>query len=200
MKHYLKNVWLALAGRTPYGEERAEDCAACKQLQDAARAQEALVRNLDVARVHAEQKVKEYQALMEGLRRHLHERALQIEDRRRDFAAAIETLRKQHRQQLEELERQNESLRDTIDDLQERLRRTVADVGRDMSAESMLRRTNAALNDLGTAMDADDVATMKDAVAFVGWHKQLAAIAQRHLSVLQQKQELEEKTKAANLP
>lgn len=200
LTRYLKNLWKALTCRNPYEEELEEQQRLHSEAEAKVQAQDAELRVAKKSQAVAEEQVGNYQNLTENLRKRITEKEIENDRQRSDYTQAVNTLREQHRLQREELEQKNQELRDDLQATLDQLQRVNHDIGREMMSTNMLHKTNAALNDLCTAMRSEDVEKMKSVAEYLNWSNPLSQIVQLHLNVLTRKQELEERTKNDETP
>ena len=194
MKQYFENLYYALTGRNPFQKEM-DDLSARYATLDSEHTRVLRILNdlgeqLDVVEAKlaeaerekevGKQKEKSYQQLTENLRQHLSEKD--------------ETIRELHEycgKCTTERDQKIADLKEDLDATLEQLQRVNKDIGREMMNTNLLAKTNAAMNDLCTAMEIGDTESMMQAVEYVEWSNGLSRIAQQHLIVLRRKNELE---------
>ena len=191
--NYLKNLLRAILGKNPYLLDMETVSRAYEQAAERVQSLEKVYAQVQQKMSEDDQQLKGYQKLTENLRQRLAEKDAQMKEQATVYSEAVNTLRKQHKMQRGEWATKNEELRDDLNATLEQLQRVNQDIGREMMSANMLAKTNAALNDLCTAMEAGDMEMMKQAVEYLDWSNLLVRIAQRHLIVLRIKTELEER-------
>ena len=180
MKFYLKNLVCALLGRNPFQKEMD---ALNDNYQKALQVVTVLADKteaLDAKLKETEASIKSYQLLTENLRQRVSEKDDEICRMKEFYGKRIN----EHKVKISELH-------DDLDGTLEQLQRVNQDIGREMMSESMLRKTNAALNDLYVAMESRDEEKLKMAVDYLDWNRYLMQIAKLHLDMLIEKNNLE---------
>lgn len=180
MKFYFKNLVCALLGRNPFQKEMD---ALNDNYQKALQVVTVLADKteaLDAKLKETEASIKSYQLLTENLRQRVSEKDDEICRMKEFYGKRIN----EHKVKISELH-------DDLDGTLEQLQRVNQDIGREMMSESMLRKTNAALNDLYVAMESGEEEKLRMAVDYLDWNRYLMQIAKLHLDMLIEKKYLE---------
>lgn len=169
----------ALLGKNPFREEldtlNSDYARALETLSELENKMEAL----SVKLLETENSIKSYQALTENLRQRVGEKDNEIR-----------SLKEYYGKRINERNRKIIELRDDLDGTLDQLQRVNQDIGREMMSASLLKKTNIALNDLFVAMESGDEGKMTMVVDYLDWNHALSQIAQQHLKVMRQKNEL----------
>lgn len=201
MKQYIRNLWLALRGKNPFGVELNEVKSKCEYAEGQLAALTGMHRDLEdkmrELQTASEESVRVHVQQMSGMRKLLVEKDNVIgelrnaaKERADRYAAAIETLRAQQTARISELESDKNDLREDRDAALEQLQKVQQDLGREMANTNTLNKTNNAISDLLQAVQSRDAEKMKMAVDYLSWNKGLQEIAQACLDDLRGKHEI----------
>lgn len=166
VKHYLRNLWIAIKGAKPYRMELERAEKKSDETAEKVNELQASISGFEKMMDDLEKKEKSYQSLTENLREHLADKDKRIAELRMDMEKT-----------LGRLQESNHAL------------------AKQMVAQSLLDKTNNALEDLCSAMQSGDMDQILSVSENMDWSNAIPRIVQQHVMVLRRKNELAERLK-----
>lgn len=194
---YLKNLLIALLGRNPYLLELEQTRE--EYMLTASRVQQLETALCEYGEKQAADKkrIDSLQNLTEILRKRITEKDAELHRQAGSSQEELTRMRDFYDKSINERDEKIAVLREELDDALERLQKANHALAHDCMAQQTLDKTVSVLDDLYNAMQSDDIEGILFISSNLDWCVPLLHVAERHVAVLQMKNELEAKLRLA---